>query len=81
MSILIDQNLGYNCCQIKEWPWLLLVEEDHQPQEALLRHSHQKDQVMEDLYNPQEVVKDHYNPWKVLVVEAYHSLQKAVEGH
>ena len=35
----------------------------------------------EDLYNPQEVVKDHHNPWEVLVMGAFHSLQKAVEGH
>ena len=51
------------------------------PQKALLRHSHQKDQVVEDLYNPWEVVKDHHSSQKVLVVGAHHGLQKAVEGH
>ena len=65
----------------KEWLWLLLVEVDHHPQEALLRHSHQKYQVVEDLYNPWEVVKDCHSPWEVLVVEAHHSLQEAVGGH
>ena len=62
MSTLIDQYLGYNCHQGNEWPQLFLVEVDHHPQEALPRHSHQKGQVMEDLYSLWELVKDHHKP-------------------